>query len=266
MADLRIVIRPTLAIVPVRLQAESDLDALLASLVSLRRTAPDAQVLIIEDVLPGATSLVEAAADELQCVYVPQDDGAGLVAAASAGLEVARDQAFDALLIGQDVELTARGWLDRLRARTDMQGRPAAIAGGRVDYAGELVEQAGFYYSALRRRWHERFRGVPSDVAEIHRPTLCPVSLRLALIRHETLEAVGLLDTTLTSPHADVDYCLRAFEAGLETIFEPTVHGRTPRPAMSLTRQQLAADKPADQRLDRRHPASTLDRFIPDLV
>jgi GT2 family glycosyltransferase len=266
MADDRVVTRPTLAIVPVRLQAEGDLDALLVSLVSLRATAPDAQVLIIEDVAPGATSLVEAAAEELACVYVPQDDGAGLTAAASAGLEVARDQGFDAALVGQDVELTSAGWLDRLRNRADTQGRPAAVVGGRIDFAGDIVEHAGYYYSAIRRRWQSRFRGVPVEVAEIHKPTLCPVSRRLTLIRHETLAQVGLLDVTLASPHAEVDYGLRAFEAGLECIFDPSVSGRTPRAATGVTRDVLASEAVADRRIDLMHPASTLDRFIPDLV
>ena len=259
-------IRPTLAIVPARVQEEADLEPLLAALVSLRTTAPEVPVLIIEDAPAGTRSLVEAAASELECAYVHQDDGAGLGAAAVGGLEYARDAGMDAILVGQDVQLPAPGWAERLSCRLDTQGRPAAIVGGRVDCEGGLVQSAGFYYSVIKRRWLPRFGGVPAEVPEIGAPTLCPVAAGLTLIRNETLAAVGFPDTSLQEPHATLDLCLRAFAAGLECVYEPAVAGRRPVVATGPSVRPTLDEQRADAELELRHAVSTLDRFIPDAL
>jgi GT2 family glycosyltransferase len=264
-AEYRAVTRPTLAVTAFRNDDAGDLDALLASLVSLRQTAPKLPVLLIEDLATGEPSLAAVAADELGCAYVPQDDGAGLSGAIAAGLEYARDAGLDAVLVGADVELVRPGWLEGMLERRDSAGRPAAVVGGRVDFAGGLVEQAGFFYSVIKRRWQPRFRGVPAEVPEIGVPTLCPVGGRLALVRHETLAVVGLPDATLQEPYAMIDYCLRVFEAGLECVYEPAAAGRAPRVAAGPP-EETAGELRAHALLEQHHPAAALDRFIPDLV
>ena len=45
----------------------------------------------------------------------------------------------------------------------------------------------------------------------------------LQLIRHATLEALGLYDESFIMGYEDVDYCLRVFAAGQECIYEPAV-------------------------------------------
>jgi hypothetical protein len=264
-ADYGVVVRPTLAIVAFREERPADVEALLACLVSLRRTAPDVQVLLIEDRDPGASTLAEAAADELGCAHVAQEDGAGLVAAAVAGLEVARDSGFDAVLVGPDLELQP-GWLEALQSRRDTQGRPAAVVGGMLRFADGLVEQAGFFFSVLLRRWLPRYSGVPAEVAETRLPTLCPVGAQLQLIRFETLAAVDLPDPELGAPYADIDFCLRVFAAGLECVFEPAAAGRSTRLPLQGLQHETVAERLAGARLEARHAPGTFDRFIPDVV
>jgi GT2 family glycosyltransferase len=259
------VFRPTLAIVAYREETPADVEALLPCLLSLRQTAPDAQGLLIEDLEPGARSLAEVAAGELGCAYVPQDDGSGLVAATAAGLELAVQSGFDAALIGPDVELRP-GWLDAMQRREDTQGRPAAVVGGRLEYADGLVEHAGFFYSILLRRWLSRYAGVPGEVSETHAAALCPVSARLQLIRHETLVAAGLPDVELEGPWAELDYCLRVFEAGLECVYEPAATGRSPRLAAKGLQHATRAERYWGLQLEARHSPASFDRFIPDVL
>ena len=99
---------------------------------------------------------------------------------------------------------------------------------------------------------------MPAEVAEIQAPTLCPVSPRLQLIRNETLVAVGLPDVTFDAPYADVDYCLRVFEAGLECVFEPSATGRSGRAAEGPSHEQTPAERagggPARLAAPGRHP------------
>jgi hypothetical protein len=91
------------------------------------------------------------------------------------------------------------------------------------------------------------------------------VSLRLALVRHETLESVGILDPAFAPAYAELDLCLRVFAAGLECVAEPAVVGRCPR-----TPPASRVESPLEQvhrlRLEATHAAVDRRRFIPDLV
>ncbi|MGH2969788.1 MAG: glycosyltransferase family 2 protein, partial [Solirubrobacteraceae bacterium] len=218
-----IVVRPTLAIVPVYLRSEPELDVLLKCLVSLQATAPGAQVLVIDDHSPAAqlAQLAEAAADELGQAFVRKDANSGFASTVNVGLEVARAHELDAVLVNADIEFTQSGWLDLMRARTDSLGRPAAVVGARLLYPNGLLQHAGVYFSRLNRGFAHRFNHGPGDLAEALLPCRCPVTAALQLIRLETLVRIGIYDDSFGLAHEDMDYCLRVFEAGLECIYEP---------------------------------------------
>ena len=216
-------VRPTLAVVPVCLREDGDLDAALRCVASLRVTAPDAALLVIDDASPaaGLAADLEIALGELGGELVRADVGEGAVPALNVGLAGAREYGFDALLVDPAVEFGASGWLDRMRGRTDAQGRPAAVVGGRLVDRRGLIVHAGIYLSLMRLEWFHRFQFGPADLPEALLPCRCPVSASFALVRHEAIAAVGLLDPRLGAL-ADVDYCLRVFEAGLDAIYEPS--------------------------------------------
>jgi GT2 family glycosyltransferase len=214
---------PLVAIVPTYLRSDGDLDVLLRCLVSLAETAPEAQVLVVDDHSPVERLALqtEVAADELGMAYVRKDENSGFAATVNVGLEVARARGMDALLVNADLEFRWRGWLEAMRARTDMQGRPAAVVGARLVYPNGLLQHAGVYYSLLHRVFDHRFRYGPEDLPEALVPCRCPVTGALQLIRRECLERVGLYDDTFGLAFEDVDYCLRVFDAGLECVYEP---------------------------------------------
>jgi len=222
-ADHQVVTRPTLAIVPVYVRDEPEVEVLLKCLVSLQATAPDARVLIVDDHSPSEpmVALVEAAADELGVAFVRKDENTGFAGAVNVGLEVARATELDAVLVNADIEFPQAGWLDVMRARTDTQGRPAAVVGARLLYPTGLLQHAGVYFSQLHRYFGHRFNHGPGDLPEALAPCRCPVTAALQLIRYETLVEVGIYDESFGLAHEDMDYCLRVFGAGLDCIYEP---------------------------------------------
>jgi O-antigen biosynthesis protein len=137
------------------------------------------------------------------------------------GLARALAEGRDALLINADVEFTWPGWLEALQARTDTQDRPAAVVGGLLLFPSGLIQHAGVYFSLLGRGFDHRFRYAPATLPEAHVPSRCPVTGALQLIRHECLEAVGLYDEAFRLGFEDVDFCLRVFASGRESIYEP---------------------------------------------
>jgi GT2 family glycosyltransferase len=218
---------PTLLVVPARAESAEEIEPLLETLVSLTATAPDAMVLVVDDRSPAPQAqMIEAAADELNCAYVVQQDGEGASAAFNVGLMAAAQHGMDVCLVASGVVLDAPGWLDRLRARKGTDGRPAAVVGAAVVNPSGMVRQAGFFFSFFRRAWSARLRNVPGQLLDVQAPVLCPVSSDLALIRREWSDIAGLYDEQLDGPDADLDFCLRVSTAGGECILEPSVRAR----------------------------------------
>jgi GT2 family glycosyltransferase len=215
---------PALAIVPTYLRSEQDLEVLLRCLVSLTVTAPELEVLVVDDASPAAHLIDQLAevAPELGCELVRKPGNTGFSATVNVGLRRALEWGQDAVLVNADLEFTTPGWWEAMRLRTDTQGRPAAVVGALLTYPNGLIQHGGVFFSLLERRFDHRFRFAPGDLPEALQPTLCPVTGALQLIRHTTLATVGLYDEGFRLGLEDVDYCLRVFDAGLECIYEPS--------------------------------------------
>jgi GT2 family glycosyltransferase len=261
---------PPLAIVPSFLRTAGDLDALLRCLVSMQATAPHMPALIVDDHSPSESLAASArvAAGELGMGFLRAEENRGFAANVNTGLRIARDEGLDALLVNADLELAFPGWLEALQARTDTQGRPAAVAGARLLFAGGLIQHAGIYFSVLHRDFFHRFRYGPADLPEALVPTRCPVTAALQLIRHETLEAVGLYDEEFGLGYEDVDFCLRVFESGRECVYEPAAVARHPektfrgRPDARIS----ALHERSVARMWSKHAGTDLSRWIPEIA
>ena len=218
---------PTLIAVCARAESPEELDPLLQTLASLRATAPEAMILVVNDRSPEPQGqMIEIAAAELDCAYVVQQDGEGRSAAYNVALGAAHQHGMDVCFVASGIVLESAGWLDRLRARTGTDGELAAIAGGAVVEPTGLIRQAGYFFSLYRRAWSARRNRVPQVLLDVETPLLCPVDAELLHVRHEWIDPIGEFDEDLDGPHASLDYCLRAAAAGGECVFEPTVRGR----------------------------------------
>jgi GT2 family glycosyltransferase len=212
-----------LAVVPTYLRTDEDLDVLLRCLVSLRQTAPEADVLVVDDCSPNTklVDMLDLAAGELEIVLYRRPENGGFSRAVNDGLRWALKEGRDAVLVNADIEFTRPHWLEAMLARKDTTGAPAAVVGARLLYPNGLIQHAGVYYSTLHRFWAHRFNYGPADLPEALVPCRCPVTGALQLIRHECLYAVGVYDESFRMGHEDVDYCLRVFASGRECIYEP---------------------------------------------
>jgi GT2 family glycosyltransferase len=221
-----------LAVVPVHVRTAEELDVLLRCLVSLRQSAPQADVLVVDDGSP-ATDLVDTldlVAGEVGFELHHRPAHGGFAQAINVGLRRALEEGRDAVLVNADVEFDQGRWLEPMLARTDSAGRPAAVVGARLLYPNGLLQHAGIQYSALTRFWSYRFAYGARDLPEALVPCACPVTGSLQLIRHECLLGVGVYDDSLRMAWEDVDYCLRVFASGRECIYEPAAcatHGES---------------------------------------
>jgi len=258
---------PPLVVVPVYLRTPEDLDVVLRCLASLAQTAPQAQVLVVDDCSPAAELLDELAqaAGEHGFEVVRRPDNGGFAATVNVGLRRALQEGRDAVLVSPENEFHAHGWLEPMLARTGTDGAPAAVVGARLLYPNGLLQHAGIYFSLLHRGFAHRFNLGPGELPEALVPCRCPVSCALQLIRHECLAEVGLYDEAFHLGWEDVDYCLRVFAAGRECIYEPAACATH---AASLYRSRTARGQEDWERrslelLLAKHAGADLSAFVP---
>jgi hypothetical protein len=240
--------------------SDAGLDPVLQSLAAVRGTAPEAMVLLVDRSAEAHAALLKLAAAELGCAYAPADSD-GESAALNVGLRAAVAHGMDLALVAPDV-LPDAGWLGRLRARTDTDGAPAAVAGGAIIESDGMIRQAGYYFSIFRREWGARLWHVPEVLLDVSTPVLVPTSPELQLIRREWIEQVGELDELLDGAHVGLDYCLRVTAAGGQCVLEPTARGR----ALSFGAPDLDDTSASSTRLKFKHPDMSFQTWAPEVL
>lgn len=215
-----------LIVVPTYLSTRGDEVVLLDCLTSLRRTEPDAEVLLVDDASPAPELLdeIEARSSQLDFEVHRKPHNTGFSSTVNVGLRRALVTGRDAVLVNADVEFIEPGWLDRMRRqeRSDESG-PAEVVGALLLYPNGLIQHAGVFFSLLHRCFGHIFQFAPADLPEAQFARRCPVTGALQFIRHSTLAQIGVYDERFQMGYEDVDYCIRAFLAGGECVMQPTV-------------------------------------------
>lgn len=219
-----------IAVVPTYMTQPSDLELVRVCLESLRKTAPDCELLVVDDASParGLVDEMKGLSSGLQAEVIERPENCGFSQTVNVGLARAREEGKDAVLVNADIEFLDHGWLDRMieqPARETVGGihRPADIVGALLIYPNHMIQHAGIFFSLLHKVFDHRFKYAPPTLPEAQRAFMCPVTGALQFIRHSTLEALGLYDERFRLGWEDVDYCLRVFVAGGECIYQPSV-------------------------------------------
>lgn len=143
------------------------------------------------------------------------------------GLRMAREEERDAVLWNSDLVMMTPYWLERCQKTVvGAEGGQlfgAGVVGALLTYPNGLIQHAGINFSFLTRRFFERFKYGPGNLPAALVPTVLPVTGAFQYIKLEALTDVGLYDETFRLGFEDVDYCIRAFKAGLDCVYNPEV-------------------------------------------
>jgi GT2 family glycosyltransferase len=232
-------------------------------LVSLSVSAPEAGALYVDDGTkdPKLREAALAIVGELGFGSYLFNRGLGFVQAVNLGLDRAQLAGRDAVVLRHHIELIQPGWLDAMLARTDTQGRPAAVVGARLVSPRGRLRHAGWQFSELARRWYPRFEHAAANLPAALAPALFPVASDLMLIRHETAKLVGNFDLHLAPGAADVDFCLRVFAAGEECVYEPAAVA-----VSSAPQRRSARPEPAERYLAGMWATTDLSPFVQEAL
>jgi GT2 family glycosyltransferase len=232
-----------LIVIPNHMSHEADMEILGECVLSIRRTVSDTvDILIVDDCSPQPwlVDVFEERYERAGFELVRKDVNEGFSRTVNVGLERARREGREAVLMNADVVMLTPGWLTRCR-------RSATLVGARLLYPNGLIQHAGLYFSPIANVFEHRFRYAPANLPEANVATVCPVTGAFQYIPHAVLEQVGVYDAEFRMGYEDVDYCLRAFEAGHSCLYEPAI--------TAIHHESLFRSRP-DEKLQRWHDLS----------
>ena len=208
---------------PVTIVIPSYRDAkLVAQLVAKIRQTTDGHrvAIIVADDASGPEHL--AALRRIEGIGVVDGErNAGFAANVNRGLRAA-DPHHDVVLLNSDV-IPLRDWLACLQYAT-AGGSDVGIVGAKLLYPDNRIQYGGTVRNSRAPEWFDhRYRFKPADwgPANVGGPTLAATGACM-YIRREVRDRVGLLDEAYPMAYEDVDYCLRAWQAGYQVVYAPS--------------------------------------------
>ncbi len=197
-----------------------DADRVRTLVDSIRRTVPSAMArIIVADDASGPEHL--AALEAIEGIEVIAGaENKGFAVNVNRGLAVTTPSR-DVVLLNSDVEARP-GWLACLQYAASRE-EDNGIVGARLLYPDGRIQFAGTVRNLGAPEWFDhRYRFKPADwgPAAMAGPTLA-VTGACMYVRREVIEQVGVLDERYPMAYEDVDWCLRAWQAGFRVLYFP---------------------------------------------
>lgn len=197
--------------------------ALVRKLVrSIRRTTARGMArVIVADDHSGPEHLAALRAIDGIDVLVESERNSGFAANVNRGLRATLSER-DVVVLNSDVEASLPGWLEGLQYAA-YRDSDVGVVGAQLLYPDGRIQFGGTVRNRDAPEWFDhRYRFKPGDwgPAAQTSPALA-VTGACMYVRREVIERVGLLDERYPMAYEDVDWCLRAWQAGFRVRYFP---------------------------------------------
>jgi GT2 family glycosyltransferase/glycosyltransferase involved in cell wall biosynthesis len=187
---------------------------------SVRRTSDRKRMRIVvaDDGSPAADQQRLRRELDGQAEVILGDHQAGFAVNANRGLRAASG---DVVLLNNDV-IAHKGWLERLQYWAYRVPRHG-IVGPKLLYPDNRIQSAGSYRNLGAPEWFDhryRFASTEHGPANIPWPAIGMTGACL-YVKRAVIDDVGLLDEGYAMAYEDIDWCLRAWDAGWEVVYYP---------------------------------------------
>ncbi len=208
--------RPVSVVIP----SFRDAEHVAALVTSIRKTVPRgmARIVVCDDA-SGAEHL-EALRAIKGIEVVAGAENQGFAANVNRGLRAVGEEG-DVVVLNSDVEARP-GWLAALQYAAS-QEQDVGIVGAQLLYPDGRIQFGGTVRNRDAPEWFDhRYRFKPEGWGPA-----CQAGPALAVtgacmyVRREVIERVGLLDERYPMAYEDVDWCLRAWQAGFRVLYFP---------------------------------------------
>jgi GT2 family glycosyltransferase/glycosyltransferase involved in cell wall biosynthesis len=153
---------------------------------------------------------------------VTSHSNGGFAANANRGIE-ASDRERDIVVLNSDTEALP-SWLECLQYGAYGHDGGAAIVGAQLQYPDGRIQFGGTVRNRDQPQWFDhRYRFKPHGwgPAEAPSPALA-VTGACMYVRREVIERIGAFDERYAMAYEDVDWCLRAWQAGFRVLYFPS--------------------------------------------
>ena len=212
--------RPVDIVIPSYRDAAS-VRALVRSIAKTVR--PGMARVIVTDDSSGPEHLAELRAISGIDLLLTAEQNVGFAANTNRGLR-ASDGERDVVILNSDIEALG-SWLECLQyAAHRYEG--AGIVGAQLQYPDGRIQFGGTVRNRDAPEWFDhRYRFKGSDWGPAGRNSAAlAVTGACMYVRRELIEQIGLLDEHYAMAYEDVDWCLRAWQAGFGVIYFPAAH------------------------------------------
>ncbi|MGC2373891.1 MAG: glycosyltransferase [Solirubrobacteraceae bacterium] len=197
-----------------------DAERVATLVASIQRTVPRGMArIVVADDASGPEHVARLRAIE-GIEVVEGQSNSGFAANVNRGLRAA-DERLDVVVLNSDMEARA-GWLACLQYAASQED-DVAIVGARLLYPDDRIQFAGTARNLGAPEWFDhRYRFKPADwgPAALPGPVLA-VTGACMYVRRAAIDRIGLLDERYPMAYEDVDWCLRAWEAGMRVMYFP---------------------------------------------
>jgi GT2 family glycosyltransferase/glycosyltransferase involved in cell wall biosynthesis len=179
-----------------------------------------ARVIVAED-CSGPEHLVALQQIKGIDVLVTSDQNQGFSANTNRGIR-ASDGDRDIVVLNSDIEALP-SWLECLQYAAHRYA-DIGIVGAQLQYPDGRIQFGGTIRNRDAPEWFDhRYRFKPSDWGPAGQtsPALA-VTGACMYVRRQVIERIGLLDERYPMAYEDVDWCLRAWQAGFRVLYFPT--------------------------------------------
>jgi GT2 family glycosyltransferase/glycosyltransferase involved in cell wall biosynthesis len=197
-----------------------DAERVATLVASIHRTVPRGLAhIVVADDASGPEHVARLRAIE-GIEVVEGQSNSGFATNVNRGLRAA-DERRDVVVLNSDMEARP-GWLACLQYAASQED-DIGIVGARLLYPDGRIQFAGTVRNLGAPEWFDhRYRFKPDDwgPAGLAGPVLA-VTGACMYVRREAIERIGLLDERYPMAYEDVDWCLRAWQAGMRVLYFP---------------------------------------------
>ncbi|MBN9223178.1 MAG: hypothetical protein ABS63_01360 [Microbacterium sp. SCN 70-27] len=210
--------RPVSIVIP----SYNDLPLLTAALESIRTTCADVdyEVIIVDDFIDPTVGAELKKLESDRVKVILKDTRLGFAGTVNVGMAAAQH---DIVLLNSDI-VAQEGWLEALQYSAYAIDPKIGMVSPMLVYPDGRIQYGGTYYARLLapQWWGHLHVGSPAttavaNVAGYNRS----VSGACVYITRDAFARVGLLDDEFWLGFEDVDYGLRAWEAGVRCYYQP---------------------------------------------
>lgn len=175
------------------------------------------RIIVVDD---GSGDEVCEYLKQLPAVVKCLDKNQGFARAVNAGIEMTHSDE-DVVVLNNDT-LAKAGWIEALQ-HCAYGSEYIGVVGAKLLYPDGRIQSAGSYRSVGAPEWFDhcfRFQAGDHLPANIRREVLA-VTGACMYIKREVLTRIGSFNPAFAMAFEDVDYCLRAREAGYQIVYCP---------------------------------------------